>query len=74
LKSYLDVEEAARVLHLSPWSLRAKAREGLVPHRRPPGTRRLLFVEAELERWIDGAALEIVDNGGGRVVRPRRET
>ena len=44
---------------------------GTVPHRKPPGGRRCLFIEDEVRAWVDGAALEVVElPRGGRVVRP----
>jgi hypothetical protein len=47
-------------------------RRGEIPHRRMPGTRRCLFVEAELLAWEDGAPLEVIElSRGGRVVRPK---
>jgi hypothetical protein len=43
-----------------------------IPHRRIGGTRRLLFLEAELVQWIDGCELEVVETAnGGRAVRPK---
>jgi excisionase family DNA binding protein len=69
---YLTLEQAAELLALSPYTTRTKAAAGEIPHRRLSGMRRLLFVEAELVAWLDGAALEKVPApNGGRVVRPR---
>jgi predicted DNA-binding transcriptional regulator AlpA len=49
---------------------RASARE--IPHRRLPGSRRCLFLEAELEAWDNGAQLETRElAGGGRIVKPK---
>jgi hypothetical protein len=71
MKTFVGVEDAAAMLHLSPRQLREHARRAQVPHRRPAGTRRLLFSEEEIVAWTDGAALEVVETpGGGRVVRP----
>jgi hypothetical protein len=74
LKTFYDVEQTARVLHCSAWSVRDRARRGVIPHRVPCGTRRILIPPDELQQWIDGAQLEVVEANGGRVVRPRRET
>jgi hypothetical protein len=59
----------------SPSVLRANVheltRQGLIPHRRLPGSRRCLFREDELESWECGAPLEMVAlERGGRLVRP----
>lgn len=51
-----------------------RTRLGKIPHRRLPGSRRCLFVEAELEAWEAGAELEVRELAdGGRLVRPRAE-
>jgi excisionase family DNA binding protein len=68
---YLTVEDVAELLACSKRTVHERARLGEIPHRRPSGARRLLFVEAELRAWIDGAELERVElPRGGRVVRP----
>jgi len=70
---YLHVEDVAGLLGCSIRTVHERARLGEIPHRRPPGARRLLFLESELQAWIDGAALEHVElPRGGRVVRPAR--
>lgn len=69
--SYLTMEEVAERY---PWSLRTVrelTRTERIPHRKVPGMRRCLFLPAELDAWVDGAALEVKQlAGGGRVVRP----
>jgi hypothetical protein len=71
VRVYLDVEAAAAMLHMSTRQVREHCRRRDVPHRRPAGTRRLLFNEDELAAWLDGACLEVVESpAGGRVVRP----
>jgi hypothetical protein len=50
----------------SPWTIREKARRGEIPHLRHPGAKALLFVEAWLDDWDEGAELE------HRVLRRRR--
>jgi excisionase family DNA binding protein len=66
---YLTVEQAAERLHLSRWTIRDKARRQQLPHRKPPGTRRLLFSVADLEAFEDGAELEYRKWGrDGRIV------
>lgn len=42
-----------------------------IPHRRLPGTRRLLFDPEHLAAFDDGCELERVDLAGGRIVRPK---
>lgn len=69
--TYLTCDEAAEHVRLSSRQLKAKAMLRQVPHRRLPGSRKLLFSEAELAAWLDGAPLETVELGGyGRIVRP----
>jgi hypothetical protein len=51
---------------------RTRSVEPQIPHRRLPGARRCLFLEAELEAWEAGAGLELQElAGGGRIVRPK---
>jgi predicted DNA-binding transcriptional regulator AlpA len=69
--SYLGVQDIAEMLSMSPWSVYDKARTGRLPHRKPPGSRKLLFLEDEVRAWVDGAELEVFSTaGGGRVCRP----
>jgi predicted DNA-binding transcriptional regulator AlpA len=69
--SLLVVEDVAARLHMSKRSIHERTRRGMIPHRRPAGTRRCLFIEAELEAWLNGARLEMFETrDGGRVVRP----
>lgn len=70
---YLMVEDVAQLLGCSKRTVHERARLGEIPHRRPPGARRLLFIDAEIDAWLDGADLErVVLPRGGRAVRPRR--
>ncbi len=67
--SYMLVEDVAVLLGCSKRTVHERARLGEIPHRRPPSARRLLFLEAELREWLDGASLERVElPRGGRVV------
>lgn len=69
---FLVVEEAAELLRESPRTVQARAAKGAIPHRRVGGTRRLLFVEAELVAYLNGCELEVLETpNGGRVVRPK---
>jgi excisionase family DNA binding protein len=71
LSPYLTTDEVAARLHCSRRSIHELTRTGAIPHRRPPGARRCLFLEAELVAWLDGAALVARDlPRGGRVVKP----
>ena len=37
--------------------------------------RRCLFIEEELRRWLDGAAIETIElDGGGRIVRLSKQS
>jgi excisionase family DNA binding protein len=68
---YLTTEQVAARLHCSRRSIHELTRTGAIPHRRPPGARRCLFVEAELVAWLDGASLVTRElPRGGRVVKP----
>ena len=69
--SFLTVDQAAQVVHMSPRTIHELARNGArIPHRRIGGCRRLLFLESELHAWVDGAELEhVATANGGRVVR-----
>jgi excisionase family DNA binding protein len=68
---FLIVPEVAQLLRCSQRSVHELTRTAAIPHRRLAGQRRCLFVEQELEAWMDGAPLEVVElPGGGRCVRP----
>jgi excisionase family DNA binding protein len=70
--SFLLVEDVAALLGCSKRTIHERARLAEIPHRRPPGGRRLLFLEGEVRAWLDGTELECVElPRGGRVVRPR---
>ena len=47
----LDTEEAARYLRMSPAWLRGSLLTKRIPHRRV-GRKTLLFIPAELDRWL----------------------
>lgn len=69
---FLLVEDVAARYGVSRRWVLERTRLGEIPHRRLPGSRRCLFVEAHLVAWEDGAGLELVElAGGGRLVRPR---
>jgi excisionase family DNA binding protein len=68
---YLLVEDVAARLRCSRRTIHELTRTNAIPHRRLPGGRRCLFREDELEAWVEGAPLEVVELArGGRVVRP----
>lgn len=58
----------------SRWQLYEHVRRGLLPHRKLPNRRGLLFPLDELELYESGEVeLEVVKlPGGGRICRPRR--
>jgi excisionase family DNA binding protein len=65
-------EELARELGIAPSTLREWARRGLVPNRKMPHTRRVLFSRADVEAWLAGAELETkLLAGDGRLVAPK---
>jgi len=72
---FLIVQEVAELLRRSQRSIHELTRTGAIPHRRLAGQRRCLFVEEEIQAWMDGAQLEVVElPGGGRCVRPVADT
>lgn len=74
MSRYLLIEAVAERYGGAVRTIHRKAELGLIPHRRLPGTRRLLFDEEHLAAFEDGAELERVDlPGGGRIVRPKGE-
>jgi len=71
IERYLVVEDVAERLRCSTRTIHELTRTYAIPHRRLPGTRRCLFSEPELEAWVDGAELVVVElDRGGRIVRP----
>jgi len=69
---YLLVADVAKMLACSQRTVHERSRRLEIPHRKPPGMRQLLFVEAEVRAWLDGAAIEVEQlPRGGRVVKPR---
>ena len=70
--TYLTVDEAAEALRVSRRTIHELTRTARIPHRRPSGTRRCLFVRDELDSWLAGAPVEVLElAGGGRVVKPK---
>ena len=68
---FLITPEVATRLRRSVRTAHELARQGSIPHRRLPGSRRCLFREDELEAWERGAPLETVAlERGSRLVRP----
>jgi hypothetical protein len=56
------------------WRVHELTRTLAIPHRKLPGSRRCLFLVAELEAWEAGSELEAVElRDGGRIVRPKGE-
>jgi excisionase family DNA binding protein len=66
-------EEVAERYRCSVRTVHELTRTKAIPHRKLAGTRRCLFLEAELEAWEGGAELEVVaDRGDGhRIVKPK---
>jgi excisionase family DNA binding protein len=72
---YLLVGQVAALLGCSVRTVHELARLRQLPHRRPPGCRRLLFLEDELREWLDGAELDVKElRHNGRAVRPKRSS
>jgi predicted DNA-binding transcriptional regulator AlpA len=72
---YMLVEDVSALLGCSKRTVHERARLAQIPHRRPPSSRRLLFLESEIRAWLDGVELEVIElPRGGRVVRPTHST
>jgi excisionase family DNA binding protein len=68
---YLIVDDVADMLGVSKRTVHEYTRTDRIPHRVLPHGRRVLFEEAWLRAWADGAELERINlHGGGRIVRP----
>ena len=74
MSPYLRVEDVAPLVGVSVRTVHEWTRLREIPCRRLPGTRRILFLQAELEAWIESGGtipLEVVEGErGGVVVRP----
>ena len=69
---YLLTADVAERYSVSERWVRERTRTSTIPHRRLPGSRRCLFLAEHLQRWEDGAELEVREiAGGGRIVTPR---
>jgi hypothetical protein len=71
--AFLRVGDVAARYGTSTWTIHERARLGLIPHRKlAGGSSPLLFLDAELTAYENGAELEVTETAaGGRVVRPR---
>ena len=58
---FLILEEAADYLRMSQRKLQELTRTNAVPFRKPTGARRLLFRPDELDAYLDGSPLEVVE-------------
>jgi len=66
---YLVTEEVAERLRCSIAKVHELTRLRAIPHRRLPGSRRCLFLVADLEAWEAGGELQVRElERGGRVV------
>jgi hypothetical protein len=71
-RPYLLVGDVAERLHVAPSTVHEWTRTGAISHRKLPGSRRCLFLPADLKAWEGGAELEVVElERGGRIVRPK---
>jgi excisionase family DNA binding protein len=67
----LRVEQVAELLRCSTRSVHERTRRREIPFRKIAGTRRCLFLEAEVLAWIDAGGtipLEVVEGERGGVV------
>jgi excisionase family DNA binding protein len=65
------VEHVAELLGVSVRSVHELTRRRAIPFRKIEGTRRALFIEAELRAWVEAggtAPLEVVEGERGGVV------
>lgn len=68
---FLAVADVAERLRCSTRTIHELTRTHRIPHFKLSGSRRCLFRPDELERWENGAELEVVQlRNGGRIVRP----
>jgi excisionase family DNA binding protein len=76
LRRYLSVPEVAERYGVSAAVIYEWTSAGLIPYRKLPGRKALLFLVADLDAYDDGLTqLERRKTpGGGVVVRPRRPT
>lgn len=74
--TFLTVDETADLLRCSRRVIHEFTRTRTIPHRRLPGQRRILFLQAEVETWVtDQPELEVIElERGGRIVRPTNDT
>ena len=74
-RAFLIASEVATLLRCSLRTVHELTRSRTIPHRRLAGIRRCLFLEHELQLWLDGAALETIElAGGGRIVRVSKQS
>jgi excisionase family DNA binding protein len=67
----LLVEDVAALLGCSRDFVYRMTAADRIPYRKIGGVRRVLFIEDEIDAWVDGCDLEVVRTAnGGRVVRP----
>jgi excisionase family DNA binding protein len=67
---YLVTEDVAALLHCSVRSVQEHVARHSIPYRRVAGMRRTLFVREEIQGWLDGGELEVIEGArGGYVVR-----
>lgn len=52
----LTVPQAARMARVHPDTIRIWVRKGILPDRRPPGTRKIILLESDLVRDPQGVA------------------
>jgi excisionase family DNA binding protein len=68
--AYFGVRELASYLCCSPKAVYRLVQRGL-PHRRPNGGRRLMFVRAEVDAWVRAQEGVIVPTAPNRAFTPR---
>ena len=68
---FLRVKDVAERYGVAPGTIYSWTCKNRLPYLKLPGSRGLLFVPADLERFEAGAALEVKETqGGGKVVVP----
>lgn len=65
---WLTAQQAADHVGLSLRAFHARTATRSVPLIRQPGTRRMLFDRDQLDAWLEGADLEVVEKPNGTVL------
>lgn len=73
-ETFLTVEQAAETLQTTPRALHERTRARAIPMVKRRGMRRVLIPATQLERWMHGADLEVIETSDGSVIVKTVET